>query len=162
MSQFSEDIAKFNGIYKLPVNSKPTLDYLQQGVDKHEAAALRLLDFKDILSEEVNEVGDIILGLRTGLRHEKGLVKQDVYTELDALTDLADWLGDIQVYAASEMAKFGLPQDKVLEVIMQSNFSKLGADGMPIYDGRGKVQKGPNYWKPEPKIREELEQRILG
>lgn len=36
---------------------------------------------------------------------------------------------------------------------MQSNFSKLGADGKPIYDERGKVQKGQNYWKPEPKIK---------
>jgi predicted HAD superfamily Cof-like phosphohydrolase len=69
---------------------------------------------------------------------------------------LADLLGDIQVYAASEMAKFGLPLDQVLAIIMQSNFSKLGADGKPIYDERGKVQKGPDYWKPEPKIKEML------
>ena len=72
--------------------------------------------------------------------------------ELEALTMLADLLGDIQVYCASEMSKFGLPLDDVLGIIMQSNFSKLGADGNPIYDERGKVQKGPNYWKPEPKI----------
>jgi predicted HAD superfamily Cof-like phosphohydrolase len=45
-----------------------------------------------------------------------------------------------------------LPLDQVLAIIMQSNFSKLGADGLPIYDERGKVMKGPNYWKPEPKI----------
>jgi predicted HAD superfamily Cof-like phosphohydrolase len=71
---------------------------------------------------------------------------------------LADLLGDIQVYCASEMAKFGLPLDEVLAIIMRSNFSKLGADGKPIYDERGKVQKGPNYWKwkPEPKIKELL------
>ncbi len=30
-------------------------------------------------------------------------------------------------------------------------------DGLPIYDERGKVLKGPNYWKPEPKIRELLQ-----
>lgn len=70
---------------------------------------------------------------------------------------LADLLGDIQVYCASEMAKFGLPLDDVLETIMRSNFSKLGEDGNPIYDERGKVLKGPNYWKPEPAIKELLE-----
>ena len=26
MSEFANDIAKFNGIYKLPVNTAPTLD----------------------------------------------------------------------------------------------------------------------------------------
>ncbi len=149
MSQFAQDIEKFNGIYKLPVNATPTLDYLGQNLDSREAAALRLTEFKDIISEEVNEVDDIVLKLRG----------DENYTELDALTDMADWLGDMQVYCASEMAKFGLPLDVVLEKIMQSNFSKLGADGNPIYDGRGKVQKGPNYWKPEPAIRQALIER---
>jgi predicted HAD superfamily Cof-like phosphohydrolase len=73
---------------------------------------------------------------------------------------LADLLGDIQVYCASEMAKFGLPLDQVLAIIMQSNFSKLGADGLPIYDERGKVMKGPGYWKPEPKIQAMLSELL--
>jgi predicted HAD superfamily Cof-like phosphohydrolase len=56
------------------------------------------------------------------------------------------------VYCASEAKRWGLPLDEILNVIMQSNFSKLDANGEPIYDERGKVMKGPNYWKPEPKI----------
>ena len=43
-----------------------------------------------------------------------------------------------------------------LDIIMDSNESKLGADGNPIYDANGKFLKGPNYWKPEPKIRDLL------
>jgi len=45
----------------------------------------------------------------------------------------------------------------VLDVIMDSNESKLGADGKPIYDANGKFLKGPGYWKPEPKIKALLE-----
>ena len=134
MSSFSEDIKKFNGIYKLPVNSTPSIEV---GVPVVE----RLRAFKNILSEELNEIDEII-----------DAAEQQVPTP-DLLTMLADLLGDIQVYCASEMAKFGLPQDEILAIIMQSNFSKLGADGKPIYDERGKVQKGPNYWKPEPAIK---------
>ena len=133
MSAFSEDIKKFNGIYKLPVNATPTLDV---GVP----AAERMAAFKDILLEEVHEIDEIISAQQAGK------------DPLEVLTMLADLLGDIQVYCASEMAKFGLPLDQVLSIIMQSNFSKLGADGLPIYDERGKVMKGPNYWKPEPKL----------
>jgi hypothetical protein len=33
----------------------------------------------------------------------------------------------------------------------------LGEDGKPIYDERGKVMKGPNYWAPESKIKKFLE-----
>jgi len=36
---------------------------------------------------------------------------------------------------------------------MDSNESKLGADGRPIYDANGKFLKGPNYWRPEPRIK---------
>jgi len=150
MSKFSQDIDKFNGIYKLPVNEIPTLDYLGQNLNPREAAALRLADFKDILSEEVDEVDTIIAKLRN----------DENYSELKVLTDLSDWLGDLQVYCASEMIKFGLPRDKILETIMQSNFSKLDANGLPIYDERGKVLKGPNYWKPEPKIEALLAEAI--
>lgn len=133
MSEFSQDIKKFNGIYKLPVNTLPSLEV---GVP----AADRMTAFKDILMEEIHEIDDIIAAQNAG---------ED---PLKVLTMLADLLGDIQVYCASEMAKFGLPQDQILSIIMQSNFSKLGADGLPIYDERGKVMKGPGYWKPEPKI----------
>jgi hypothetical protein len=38
--------------------------------------------------------------------------------------------------------------------------SKLGVDGQPIYDARGKVMKGPNYWKPEPMIRRAIDAAI--
>jgi hypothetical protein len=58
------------------------------------------------------------------------------------------------------MAKFGLPLDETLAIIMQSNFSKMGADGNPIYDEQGKLQKGPLYYKPEPKLRAMLETRL--
>jgi predicted HAD superfamily Cof-like phosphohydrolase len=134
MSEFSRDIEKFNGIYELPVSSAPTLDV---GVPVIE----RLKAFKSILNEEIDEIDEIIAAAEGDA------------PSLEVLTMLADLLGDIQVYCASEMAKFGLPLDRVLAIIMQSNFSKLGRDGKPIYDERGKVQKGPDYWKPEPKIK---------
>ena len=137
MSTFSEDIKRFNAMYALPVNEQPTLEI---GVPLQE----RLRAFNSILGEELDEIDDIVAAA------------ENAAPALEVLTMLADLLGDIQVYCASEMRKFGLPQDEVLAIIMQSNFSKLGADGKPIYDERGKVQKGPGYWKPEPKISELL------
>jgi predicted HAD superfamily Cof-like phosphohydrolase len=155
MSQFQEDIAKFNGIYKLPVASRPTLDVPPNALD-------RLHSFKKILLEEVEEINEVIEQVDQALGARITGDEVDVTnTELIALTSLADLLGDLQVYCASEMAKFGIPLDETLAIIMQSNFSKLGADGLPIYDERGKVMKGPNYWKPEPMIREMLAQQLL-
>lgn len=134
MSQFSKDIVKFNDIYKLPINTVPTLNI---GTD----VVTRLNAFRDIMDEEIMEIVPIIEAINDGA------------DQADVLTAIADLLVDIQIYCASELLKFGIPMDKVQEIIMQSNFSKLGADGLPIYDERGKVQKGPSYYTPEPEIK---------
>ena len=41
-----------------------------------------------------------------------------------------------------------LEEIKRIEV-QESNMSKLGSDGKPIYNESGKVMKGPNYFKPD-------------
>ena len=142
---FEQDIVRFNEIYKLENNHQPTL-----------LAPGRLQQFYEILSEEVEEVQDI------RSQYEAALAKGAVGPEesMAILTDMADWLGDIVVYCASEARRWGIPLNKVLKVIMESNFSKLDQDGQPIYDHRGKVMKGPNYWKPEGKIAEVLRQDV--
>jgi len=39
--------------------------------------------------------------------------------------------------------------EAIFDEIQNSNMSKLGADGKPIYREDGKVLKGPNYFKPD-------------
>jgi hypothetical protein len=167
LRDFESQILFFNGLYKLPVAPFPTSAYVIKDIrlknpaitDDKDAVILRLKDFKNILVEEANEVDDIIGWFLLGSKPDKDNNYQP-YGEIDFLTDMADWLGDIQVYCASEMAKFGLPLKQVLSTIMSSNFSKLDVNGNPIYDERGKVQKGPMYWKPEPKIKQILEEMV--
>lgn len=150
-SATNPQIEKFNKMYKLPLAKLPTTKEL--GVPLVQ----RLESLKVILNKEVAELDDIILKAKA---YSDGgyYVKKDgdfprSIDELEVLTDVADLLVDLQVYAQSEMLKFGLPNGTVFALVMNSNFSKLGADGQPIYDEHGKVQKGPGYWKPEPQIR---------
>jgi predicted HAD superfamily Cof-like phosphohydrolase len=141
IEDFDKQIAEFNKLYGLPAPAVPGIPF----VNTPEATAKkqlvnRLANFKDILREELDEVDEIIQRIDAG------------DPPLEILTALADWLGDVQVYCASELAKFGIPNSMVLSIIMASNMSKLGANGKPIYDERGKVVKGPNYWRPEPML----------
>ena len=139
MSQpFATRIALMNTMYRLPQNAVPTIP-----ADVSD----RLKKFKATLSDEVSEIDDIVASADAGA------------SQLDIAVAIADLLGDVIVYCRSEALKYGLPLEEVLDVIMDSNESKLGADGNPIYDANGKFLKGPNYWKPEPKIRELLEKR---
>ena len=66
------------------------------------------------------------------------------------LVEVADALGDMLYILCGTIIEHGM-QDKIEEVfneIQQSNMSKLGENGEPIYREDGKVLKGPNYFKP--------------
>jgi predicted HAD superfamily Cof-like phosphohydrolase len=129
---FAQRIAAMNAMYKLPANQQPTVP---------AEVADRLVKFKATLLDEVHEIDEIVALAKSGAE------------PMEVAVAIADLLGDIVVYCRSEALKYGLPLEDVLEVIMDSNESKLGADGKPIYDANGKFLKGPNYWKPEPKIK---------
>ena len=65
------------------------------------------------------------------------------------LKEVADALTDILYVAYGAGHAFGLNLDKCFDEVQQSNMSKLGDDGKPIYNDEGKVMKGPKYFKPD-------------
>ena len=82
----------------------------------------------DLIREELEELKDAI-------------EKKDIKEVADALTDIL-----YVTYGAGHA--FGINLDKCFEEVQSSNMSKLGKDGKPIYNEKGKVMKGPNYFKP--------------
>ena len=65
------------------------------------------------------------------------------------LLEVADALTDILYVTYGAGIAFGIDLDKCFEEVQNSNMSKLGEDGKPIYNDTGKVMKGPNYFKPD-------------
>ncbi len=65
------------------------------------------------------------------------------------LKEVADALTDILYVTYGAGHAFGIDLDKCFDEVQQSNMSKLGDDGKPIYNDKGKVMKGPNYFKPD-------------
>ena len=65
------------------------------------------------------------------------------------LKEVADALTDILYVTYGAGHAFGINLDKCFNEVQQSNMSKLGDDGKPIYNDMGKVMKGPNYFKPD-------------
>ena len=82
----------------------------------------------DLIEEEVEEL-------------KEAINKKDLQETVDALTDIL-----YVTYGAGHA--FGVNLDKCFEEVQNSNMSKLGNDGKPIYNDKGKVMKGPNYFKP--------------
>ena len=82
----------------------------------------------DLIKEELNELKDAI-------------DKKDIKEVADALTDIL-----YVTYGAGHA--FGINLDKCFQEVQSSNMSKLDSNGKPIYNDKGKVMKGPNYFKP--------------
>ena len=86
------------------------------------------------------------------LRYE--LIKEELEELKQAINDkdikeVADALTDILYVTYGAGTAFGIDLDKCFDEVHQSNMSKLGSDGKPIYNDIGKVMKGPNYFKPD-------------
>ena len=73
---------------------------------------------------------------------EESIEKKDIKEVADALTDIL-----YVTYGAGHA--FGINLDKCFGEVQNSNMSKLGSDGKPIYNEHGKVMKGPDYFKPD-------------
>ena len=92
--------------------------------------------------------GDKINELRVNLIKEEldelieAMNKKDLVEIADALTDIL-----YVTYGAGHA--FGINLDYCFEEVQNSNMSKLDKDGKPIYNDKGKVMKGPNYFKPD-------------
>ena len=65
------------------------------------------------------------------------------------LLEVADALTDILYVAYGAGHAFGIDLDKCFDEVQNSNMSKLGEEGNPIYNESGKVMKGPKYFKPD-------------
>ena len=64
------------------------------------------------------------------------------------LKEVADALTDILYVTYGAGHAFGIDLDKCFLEVQRSNMSKLDKNGRPIYNDKGKVMKGPNYFKP--------------
>ena len=89
-----------------------------------------------------------INGLRYDLINEE-LEELKVAIKNNDLLEVADALTDILYVTYGAGHAFGIDLDKCFEEVQNSNMSKLGEDGKPIYNESGKVMKGPNYFKPD-------------
>ena len=82
------------------------------------------------------------------------LIKEELNELIEAmnkkdLVEVADALTDILYVTYGAGHAFGINLDDCFEEVQNSNMSKLDRDGKPIYNDKGKVMKGPNYFKPD-------------
>ena len=107
--------------------------------------------FMETFGQEIKEKASFPNDKITSLRYE--LIKEELDELKEAidkrdLKEVADALTDILYVTYGAGHAFGIDLDKCFKEVQNSNMSKLGKNGKPIYNEKGKVMKGPNYFKP--------------
>ena len=108
--------------------------------------------FMSVFGQEVKDQAGFpdkkIQNLRVSLIEEELEELKQAIKDND-IKEVADALTDILYVTYGAGHAFGIDLDKCFHEVQQSNMSKLGEDGKPIYNEHGKVLKGPNYFKPD-------------
>ena len=108
--------------------------------------------FMETFGQEVKTKPEFPTDKIVRLRYD--LIKEELEEFKEALkdknlTEVADSLTDILYVTYGAGIAFGIDLDKCFDEVQRSNMSKLDKDGKPIYNDKGKVMKGPNYFKPD-------------
>jgi predicted HAD superfamily Cof-like phosphohydrolase len=108
--------------------------------------------FMETFGQEVKKTSSLgtekINNLRIALIYEELEELKQAIRDKD-IKEVADALTDILYVTYGAGHAFGIDLDKCFDEVQNSNMSKLGDDGKPIYNEIGKVMKGPNYFKPD-------------
>ena len=107
-----------------------------------------MLTFGQEVKTEASFPNKKITDLRYGLIAEELSELKSAMESKDIL-EVADALTDILYVTYGAGHAFGIDLDSCFDEVQNSNMSKLGKDGKPIYNEAGKVMKGPNYFKPD-------------
>ena len=108
--------------------------------------------FMETFGQEVKTKPSFSTDKINSLRYD--LIKEELEELKEAmenkdLLEVADALTDILYVTYGAGHAFGIDLDKCFAEVQNSNMSKLGEDGKPIYNESGKVMKGPKYFKPD-------------
>ena len=108
--------------------------------------------FMETFGQEIKEKASFPNEKITSLRYD--LIKEELDELREAIDnkdikEVADALTDILYVTYGAGHAFGINLDRCFEEVQNSNMSKLGSDGKPIFNEKGKVMKGPNYFKPD-------------
>lgn len=108
--------------------------------------------FMETFGQEIKEKASFPNEKITSLRYD--LIKEELGELKEAIDnrdikEVADALTDILYVTYGAGHAFGINLDNCFKEVQNSNMSKLGLDGKPIYNDKGKVMKGPDYFKPD-------------
>ena len=113
-----------------------------------ESVKIFMKTFGQEVKNKASSPNETIIKLRSDLIEEEFSELKKALEEKN-LEEVADALTDILYVTYGAGCAFGINLDKCFEEVQKSNMSKLGDDGKPIYNEKGKVMKSKRYSPPD-------------
>lgn len=108
-------------------------------------------DFMESFGQDVNDEPTLRDSQTQQLRYDlidEELEELKMAFDNDDVVEVADALTDLLYVVYGAGHAFGIDLDDCFLEVHESNMSKLGEDGRPIYRDDGKVLKGPDFFQP--------------
>lgn len=137
-------VGAFHRAFALPVESRPVVP---DDATVRLRLALLLEEFHELAEATCQNASDAQQAFLATLAHAREQLETLDGFQVDVV-EVADALTDINYVTYGAGHTFGIDLNACCEEVHRSNMSKLGADGKPVKDGRGKVLKGPTYSPP--------------
>lgn len=128
--------------YKM--NWVESVKFFQQKLEKRNPNHIMLFRHRmDLVNEEIQELA---LG---GFHYLCALSEKDTKRSKEARIEILDAIADSIFVLIGTANALDMDIDTAMQRVIDSNMTKFGDDGNPIYNAEGKVMKGPNFKLPE-------------
>jgi len=144
MSSINELVAQFQEKFETPTDTNMWAGLIHEETEELMTAFVNFL-------KELADLNYVISGY-ANVCEQNGVSPSEDSPGNDTLQKALMSLDIIEFWLQN-----GIPLPQTLELVHESNMSKLGDDGEPVRDpDTGKILKGPNYQPPEDKIAQML------
>ena len=163
-----EFVKEFHEAFNHPVAKKPAPLSLERATSRQIWAGEELIELLEVTSDSKEEFLDSYNTLLQGLEKakEKSLnAFKENKTEVDKLVGQADAVIDTLYFLIGNLVEMGIKPHNLFEIVQRANMSKLftSEDGTKYAKYReedGKILKSPEFFEPEPLLKEEILRQI--
>ena len=155
-------VKEFHKAFGHPVAYKPTVIDAERGLNRTIWTGEELVEFLHALSKDKEQFAKLYYDFLEGLKkaYMKSLATEYIQDDTERIVALADALTDTSYFLNGTFVELGVLPQPLFEIVQASNMSKLftAEDGTKFakYREDGKIQKSPEFFPPESKLKEEV------
>lgn len=155
-------VKEFHKAFNHPVADKPTAVGAERGLNRTIWTGEELVEFLHACSKDKEQFARLYYAFLEGLSnaYKKSLATDFIQDETERIVAQADALTDTSYFLNGTFVEMGVLPQPLFELVQASNMSKLftneNGEKYAKYREDGKIQKSPEFFAPEQKLKEEV------